>query len=187
MTDAALALSVSEAPEASERERAWVAIWTRARAEKSVTRLLESRQVSAWLPTLTVRRRWSDRWKDVESVLFPGYLFARVSLGDWPTLLRVPGVLTVVKDGRKPARIRDSQMAELRTAIACLAAGEHQPEVVHDFEPSARVRITEGPMAGLIGVIREIRGKRRLLVGLEQIGHAVAVSIGAAHVQPCAD
>jgi hypothetical protein len=42
-------------------------------------------------------------------------------------------------------------------------------------------------MAGLVGVVREMRGKRRLLVGFEQIGRALSVSIGAADVEACGE
>jgi transcription antitermination factor NusG len=45
------------------------------------------------------------------------------------------------------------------------------------------VRVIEGPLAGLIGVVREIRGSRRLLVGFEQISRALSISIGAAAVE----
>jgi transcription antitermination factor NusG len=49
------------------------------------------------------------------------------------------------------------------------------------------VRVVDGPMAGLAGVVREMRGRRRLLIGIEQIGHALALSIGAADVERVAD
>jgi transcription antitermination factor NusG len=183
VTDAAFVLPRIEVEASVPRDKAWIAIWTKARAEKSVARTLEARAISVWLPTVVVRRRWSDRWKEVQFVVFPGYVFARIDLNEWGALLRVAGVLTVVKDGAKPARIRDAQLTELRSALAGLALGEHPPEVIADFKPSTRVRVIDGPMAGLIGVVRQVRGKRRLLVGLEQIGHAVAVSIGVARVE----
>lgn len=163
----------------------WVVLWTKPRAEKRVARVLDAREIPIWLPTVTLRRRWSDRWKEVEFPLFPGYLFVQ-NLTHWTELLCVPGVLTIVKCGDKAARIRESQMAELKAALLLLSASEEQPEVVHDFEPSDRVKVIDGPMAGLIGVVREIRGRRRLLIGFEQIGRAVAMSIGSAQVQRCA-
>jgi transcription antitermination factor NusG len=162
----------------------WLVLWTKPRAEKSVARALGANAHPVWLPMVAVRRRWSDRWKEVEFPLFPGYLFVQ-GITQLTDVLRVPGVLTIVKNGDKPARIRDSKVAELRAALPLLPVADQQPEVVHDFAPADRVKVIDGPLAGLIGVVREIRGSRRLLIGFEEIGRAVAMSIGASRVQKC--
>lgn len=177
------ALETSTADVSSRRSGSWLAVWTKPRAEKVAARALEERAIPHWLPLVTERRRWSDRWKEVEVPLFASYLFAEVVLQDWASLLRIPGILTVVKRGREPAWIRESQMTELREALDRLSPAEHQPEVVHDFETGEKVRVIDGSLAGLVGVIREIRSGRRLLVGLEQIGQALSISIGAANVE----
>jgi transcription antitermination factor NusG len=161
----------------------WLAVWTKPRAERVAAGMLEARGVAVWLPTITVRRRWSDRWKEVEVPMFPGYLFAQAGIGSWPELLRVHGVLTIVKQGRVPAWLRDHQMLELRAAVERICLGEQEPEVVDDYEVGERVRVIDGPMAGLVGIVREKRGGRRLLVGVEQIGRALSLSIGAARVE----
>jgi transcription antitermination factor NusG len=166
-------------------DSAWLAVWTKPRAEKATARVLEARSVRHWLPTFRVRRRWSDRWADVELPLFPGYLFAQPPAGKWPTLIGVPGVLSVVKQGRTPAWISERQIAGLRLAVERTASIEREPEVVEDFEPGNWVKVVDGPMAGLVGVVRELRGGRRLLVGFEQVGRALSVSIGSAEVTSC--
>jgi transcription antitermination factor NusG len=162
---------------------AWLAVWTKPRAEKSVARILEAQSVPYWLPTLTVRRRWSDRWKEVELPLFPGYLFAQSSLDRWSTLLLVPGVLTVVKDGRRPAWISPRQLVSMQLAVEHFVRDTKEPGAIVPFERGDVVRVIDGPLAGLIGVVREIRGSRRILVGFEQIGQALSVSLGAANVE----
>ena len=45
------------------------------------------------------------------------------------------------------------------------------------------VRVVDGPMAGLVGVVRERRGSRRLLVGFEHIGQALSVSVSSATLE----
>lgn len=183
VTDLASAYPLVISEGESAQPAAWLAVWTKPRAEKVAARALESRDVPFWLPTMKVRRRWSDRWKEVELPLFPCYIFAEVGQDDWAALLRMPGVLTVVKHGRKPAWIRSPQMEDLRDAVARLDPEEPEHEIVQDFELGDKVRVTDGPMAGLVGVVREVRGSRRLLVGFEQIGRALSLSIGAAKVE----
>jgi transcription antitermination factor NusG len=63
------------------------------------------------------RHRWSDRWREVECPLFPGYLFARATNADWHQILRTRGVRTVVKERGKPALLADSFVTSLRNAI----------------------------------------------------------------------
>lgn len=174
-----------EAPSDPQR---WLALWTKSRAEKAVSRNLEAVGVVGWLPSLPVRRRWSDRWKTVDVPLFPGYVFARSSARTWSALLGLPGVLAVVRQGKLPAWIHEDQIAELKFGVErMLASGsiDERPEVVEFVGIGDRVRVDDGPMAGLVGVVREIRGSRRILIGLEQIGKGVSVSIGAAHVTQC--
>jgi transcription antitermination factor NusG len=161
-------------------------LWTKPRAEKRVAQALEAQDIPNWLPTITVRRQWSDRWQDVEFPLFPGYLFVQNTSAHWSELLNVPGVLTVVKHGNNAARVRESQISELKAAIPLISTGDQQPEVVNDFELADRVSVIDGPLAGLVGVVREIRGRgRRLLIGFEQIGRAVAILIGSAQLRKC--
>lgn len=165
----------------------WLAVWTKPRAEKAVARVLDARAVTCWLPTIRVRRRWSDRWKEVDVPLFPGYLFAQPHVRSWTSLLAIPGVLTIVKRHRTPAWIREQQMTDLRSAVERVIVGDREPEIVNDFHAGDLVRVLDGPMAGLTGVVREIRGSRRLLVGLEQIGRALSLSIDAAQVERVAE
>lgn len=69
-----------------------------------------------WLPTVTERRRWSDRWREMETALFPECLFARPA-AEWHVVLQTPGVLTMVKSEGRPARLSDEFVQELREAI----------------------------------------------------------------------
>src|SRR5579859_6864423 len=95
----------------------WFVVWTESRAEKKVASRLAELGLEQWLPTITERRRWSDRWREVVLPLFPGYLFARGAAAELPRVLRTPGVLTVVKDGPKPARLSNVFVKSLRSAL----------------------------------------------------------------------
>src|ERR1700687_3555108 len=99
------------------QQNSWFIIWTESRAEKKVEARLAAMGLSLWLPTVKERHRWSDRWREVVSPLFPGYLFARVCAVEWHKVLGTPGVLTVVKDGGRPALLSDGFIAALRGGI----------------------------------------------------------------------
>ncbi|PYV81621.1 MAG: hypothetical protein DMG05_29645, partial [Acidobacteria bacterium] len=55
----------------------WFALVVRSQHEKMVASVLHSKGYEEFLPLYTVKRRWSDRIKQLELPLFPGYVFCR--------------------------------------------------------------------------------------------------------------
>jgi transcription antitermination factor NusG len=160
----------------------WFVVWTESRAEKRVESRIAAQGLEPWLPKVTERRKWSDRWRDVVLPLFPGYLFARGGPSQLTSVLRTPGVVTVVKSGGRPAFVSDGFIASLRRAIetsgvAASPVTEQVSYAVHD-----EVIVREGPLAGLRGVVQEVRSGRRLVVWVDEIGRGVAFTIGSALV-----
>ena len=161
----------------------WFVIWSASRAEKQVEKRLAAMGLPTWLPTLKERHRWSDRWRIVESPLFPGYLFTRATDADWHRILRTPGVLTVITERGKPARLADSFISMLREAIGREGAA---PEAVTDHaehQVGDEVIVQDGAFQGLRGVVRERRSRRQLVLWVAQIGRGVAFTIGSALVR----
>lgn len=156
----------------------WFVIWTESRAEKKVERRIAALGLSPWLPTVKERHRWSDRWRDVICPLFPGYLFARATSVEWHKVLHTPGVLTVVKQGERPALLADSFVARLRDAIERTGAVPEPVADVMDYRPGDEVIVQEGALIGVRGVVRERRSGRQLVIWVSEIGRGVAFTIG---------
>ena len=161
----------------------WFVIWAESRAEKKVEQRMAALGLSPWLPLVKERHRWSDRWREVEVPLFPGYLFAKAAHAEWYRILRTPGVLTVVREGGKPALLSDSFVASLRDAIGRKGVA---PEAVMEnitYKPGDEVIVQEGPLRGVRGVVRERRSGRQLVIWVAEIGRGVAFTIGSALVK----
>jgi transcription antitermination factor NusG len=163
----------------------WFVIWTESRAEKKVEARIAALGLSPWLPAVKERHRWSDRWREVVCPLFPGYLFVRASSVEWDNVLRTPGVLTVVKDGKRPALIADAIVANLRDALERKGAMP-QPvtERLDDYSVGDEVIVQEGPLEGVRGIVRNLRSGRQLVIWVSEIGRGVALTIGSALVRP---
>jgi transcriptional antiterminator NusG len=168
-------------------DQGWFVIWTESRAEKKVASRIEAQGMESWMPTVTERHRWSDRWKNVIMPLFPGYLFARGELTELHRLLRTPGVLTVVKSGDKPALLSDNFIASLKQALERAASVAKPVTERHDYAIHDEVVVQEGPLVGLRGVVQQFRGARHLVIWVQEIGKGVAFTIGAALVSPASD
>lgn len=161
----------------------WFVVWTESRAEKKVESRVAALGLEAWLPTVTERRRWSDRWREVVCPLFSGYLFARPAAA-WHSVLRTPGVLTVVKCGGQPAVLSDAFVQELREAITNGGDAVKPLPATAKFEPGDEVIVQDGPFRGVRGVVREVRSARHLIIWVSAIERGVACRIGAALVAP---
>lgn len=163
--------------------RDWLVVWTESRAEKKVAARIEAQGVESWLPTIKERHRWSDRWREVLLPLFPGYVFARGGETFLHRLLRTPGVLTIVKTGNRPAMLSDSFVASLRYAIE-RSGIPASPVQTHEYQLDDEIIVRDGPLAGLRGVVRQIRGTQHLVVWLAEVGRGVAFTLSASAVSP---
>src|SRR5438105_167805 len=161
----------------------WFVVWTESRAEKKVEARIAALGLSPWLPTITERHRWSDRWREVVCPLFPGYLFARARAVEWHKVLHTPGVLTVVKHGERPALLADAFIARLRDAIDRDGAVPEPIAEGVDYRPGDEVIVQEGALKGVRGVVRERRSARQLVIWVSEIGRGVAFTIGSALVK----
>ena len=162
----------------------WFVIWAESRAEKKVEKRMAALGLSPWLPIVKERHRWSDRWREVECPLFPGYLFARATNADWYQILRTPGVLTVVKEGGKPALLADSFVTSLRDAIGREGAAPEAITERVDYAPGDEVIVQEGVLCGVRGYVLEKKSRRQLVIWVAEIGRGVACTIGSALVTP---
>ena len=127
-----------------------------------------------------VEKRWSFP-------CFPGYLFAQPPDAGWSTLLHVPGVLTIVKQGKVPAPISQLEIDNLKAAIHRVLEMGEEPEVREGLcAPGELVRVVRrGPWrSSRWGWWQERhRCSRRLLVGFEHVGQALSVSVSSATLE----
>ena len=80
----------------TNNELQWFALVVRSQHEKIVGSVLQEKGYEELLPLYSIRRRWSDRMKQLMLPLFPGYVFCRFDLNHRLPILVTPGVLQVV-------------------------------------------------------------------------------------------
>ena len=81
----------------------WYAVYTCARHEMRVAEQLSLRSVEHFLPVYSSIRHWTDRSKELQLPLFPGYLFVRIALRDRLQVLEIPSVARLVGFNGAPA------------------------------------------------------------------------------------
>lgn len=162
----------------------WYACYTRARHEKQVEAQLNRRGLESYLPMVQQVRQWSDRKKAVRFPLFPSYVFGRFRLGDMHAVLTTPGVSTIVRTNGHPAPIPPGDLDNVKKFVAALADSGLEPDPRPFLVEGQWVRVTEGPFEGVVGVVVERRGRKRVLVGLEAIGQGLEIDIDTRVLRP---
>jgi len=74
----------------------WYALYVKTRFEKVVARNLRGKGYEEFLPLYHRTSRWSDRIKQLELPLFPGYVFSRFNAFDRLPILAIPAVNDIV-------------------------------------------------------------------------------------------
>ena len=150
----------------------WCALQTRPRHEKVVKHSLESAGIETFLPVCPQIRSWSDRRKVVEFPLFPGYIFARTT---WSMQARVRvcqtnGVVAFVGPRKEATPIPEQQIDAVRSLIGAQAELRPHPYLT----VGQRVRIRNGALQGLEGILVRVAGDHSLVVSVDLIHRSVA-------------
>jgi transcription antitermination factor NusG len=160
-------------------ELRWYAAYTCAQHEKRVAEQFTQRALENFLPQYESVRRWKDRRVKLQLPLFPGYVFVRIALRDRLRVLETPSVVRLVEFNGRPAALPDKEMEALRACVAARLAAEPH---VH-LTVGRRVRIKNGPLAELEGVLIRKKNTFRVVLSLNLIARSAAVEVDAANVE----
>jgi transcription antitermination factor NusG len=158
----------------------WFALQTRSRWEGTTAELLRGKGLETLLPTYTNKRKWSDRFKVVETPLFPGYVFCRFNVHNRLPVLITPGVISVVGRGKTPIAVDDAEILSLQAAIRSGIEMEPWPYV----EIGERVRIKDDVLNGMEGILTNFKGSQRVVISVTLLQRSVALEIDRARIIP---
>jgi transcription antitermination factor NusG len=157
----------------SEKNYPWYAVHVRSRHEDVVATHMQARGYESFLPKYNARRRWSDRIKETELPLFPGYVFCKFDRLNRFPVVSIPGVVQVVGIGKEPVPVEESEIEGIRAAVQAGLSREPWPFL----RIGSKVRVERGPLGGVEGVLVGFRGERRLVLAVTLLQRAVAVQV----------
>ena len=158
----------------------WYAACTHARHEKKVALQLEERRIEHFLPVYRSVRRWKDRRKELDLVLFPGYVFVRLSWRERLRVLQLPGVVRFVSFNGQPVALPGDDIEALRNGLAQGVRADHHPYLT----AGRRVKVTHGPMSGAQGILLRTKTNCRVVIAIDAIMRSVSVEVAEEDVTP---
>jgi transcription termination/antitermination protein NusG len=171
-----------------QAELRWYAVAVHARQERAAEAGLGQRGFEVLLPVRREVRLWSDRIKQVQRPLFPGYVFARASLSPdrRVEMLKVRQVYDLV--GRRPARLAEPIPDWEIDSLRKLTATDRMLDPVAGLTRGTEVVIASGPLRGARGVVAQAPdGRRRLTLQITLLGRGVRVALLADDVVASAE
>ncbi len=159
----------------------WYAVQVRPRTEKLIAQVLEHKGFENYLPLYRVRRRWSDRFKEVELPLFPGYVFCRLDFSRRILpLLTTPGVVRILGVGRAPCPVPEHEIE----AIDLVIRSGYPVFPWNAPRIGQPVCLEYGPLAGVAGILIGFKKRSRLVVSVSILKRSVAVEIESDWARP---
>jgi transcriptional antiterminator RfaH len=169
-----------------ESEANWFAVYTKPRQEHIAEENLQRQGFHCFLPqAVNPYQRRTAREPRIEP-LFPRYLFLN-AIADQQSLAPVRstrGVCTLVRFGMQLARVPEfvieaiNRRRDAETGLVQLAP---VPVEVGD-----RVRVFDGPFAGIEGIFRQRKGQDRALLLISMLGTESTVEVEALLLQKIA-
>ena len=156
------------------RDAQWYVVRSKPRREEFAQVQLIRRGVETFLPRI-VEHRARSRVEPVIVPLFPGYLFARIDLvAQYTSVIWAPGVSSMVAFGDIPVPVEDEVIEFLQQRCE----GRGLVMTTPHFETGDEVRVVDGPLAGLHGIVQgHASGQTRVRVLMELLRRRTQVSV----------
>jgi transcriptional antiterminator RfaH len=157
----------------------WVAVRAQPRREALAAHFLGLAGYTVYLPRLRERRTVKGRKVEIRPPLFPGYLFAEVIAGWWAAHW-CPATHGLVMSSGLPLRVPARVLDEIR--------GRERGGLIELPKPplarlGSRVRVTQGPLAGHVGLYAGMKPRERVEVLLAILGSSQRVTLAADAVE----
>jgi len=155
----------------------WHVAHTRPRREKKVAEFCAREGIAATLPLYKSVKRYPGKTAVFEKVLFPNYVFLRLTAAQRKKIYQSDHVANVLD-------VPDQAAFEQQLG-AILEALETDYEIcaLPHIATGKRVKILAGALRGMEGYVEERQGKVLVLLRLDFIGQSAAVKVDVADLE----
>jgi len=158
-------------------ELLWFVAHTRPRCEKKVVEFCDREGLSATLPCYSVAHKYRGKTVVFRKPLFPGYVFLHLRALDKQAVIRFDHVANLLDVFDQ--NTLSQQLADVLRALETKLEIRLAPSI----GKGARVKIKAGPLSGMEGWVEERYGSSTVLLRLDFIGQAAAVSLSATDLE----
>ncbi|MBQ1223053.1 MAG: transcription termination/antitermination factor NusG [Clostridia bacterium] len=129
------------------------------------------------IPVEKVTEIKDNRQEEITRKVFPGYVLVKMVMNDesWHIVRNIRGVTSFVGPGSKPVPLTEQEVIKL---------GVERDEVIVSVAAGDRIRITDGPFEGFMGIVEELSDdKRKVKVKISMFGRDTSVELDTVDVE----
>ena len=161
----------------------WYALQVHARKEQLVASQLQTRNLECFLPTYKSLRKWSDRAKELQQALFPGYVFCRFDYENRQPVVMTTGVTQIVGTGKVAIPIADYEIGALQVAVSSGIPAQPWPYL----RTGEYVQVNYGHLSGLQGILVNFKGNHRVVLSVTLLQRSLALEVELDWLSPVAE
>lgn len=168
---------LKSSPNVETTLQSWYAVYTKPRSEKKLKEALDKKAIQCFLPLISEKKKWSDRYKITSVPLFASYIFVKIDFHEKSLkVLQEPNSIHFVYYNGKPATIDDETMELIELFL------EEYPDRVK-VEQDAKLRkgnileIRQGPFAGRKVTIEKVKNEFCIIVQLPMLNRTVRLEV----------
>lgn len=154
----------------------WYVVHTKVRQEQTACENLARQGFAVYLPRIKALKRIRGRQQAKLEPLFPRYIFfqPRSATHSIAPVRSTLGVMNIVRFGQEPAVMRSEVLRGIREFES--RQNEASDDEISPFQPGERVRVADGPLTGLEGLISDV-SQERVIVLMHLLGQDTRVSL----------
>lgn len=149
----------------------WFVIHTKPRQEKALAWSLMQIGINYYLPLSTQRQRSNNRSRFSVLPLFTSYLFLKGNSFHRHEAYKTNRIVRAIEVVDQESFYRELKAVHTVVSNRAVTSSDYV------FQQGKRVRIVEGPLAGIEGLILQRKNKRELVVQVASIHQALRVDI----------
>jgi transcription antitermination factor NusG len=164
------------------RQPNWYALYVRSRHEFVAYDELLRKGIPAFLPSCKRTSQWKDRKKQIESPLFPGYVFFQTapSAEVFLSVLQTRGVVAIIS--QEPGRPTPVASEELH-ALRLLVESGRELDLYPGLQEGMKVRLKSGPLKDAEGILDKKADACLFLVNVSLLGRCVSIRLSARDIE----
>ena len=155
-------------------DESWFVFYVTAKHERKVESLLIRDGYTCYLPIISVLKQWTHRKKHVEEPLFKSYIFVKTKKNMIYDVLQIPSIVSYIRFSGQPAVVSQKHIDLIKDLIKNKTNFNISKERIKVGE---QIILKSGPFEGEKGVVKEIRGTKKLLVVLNAIDFTLEIEL----------
>lgn len=148
----------------------WFVLHTKSKNELKVVDALTKIGIHSYCPTVKVIKQYSDRRKKIEKPIMPSYVMVLIEEYKRNYVFSVPGIIRYMFWQGKPAIVQENEIDRMKKYLE----GNYANVSISNFVKGQFYKVPEGPLAGNMGKISEIK-KNKVKLELKSLGMVLII------------